>query len=1019
MQNAKHLKSKNVTVVKADGLIETINGTFAVSGNEITGLPTGNKIVVGDRIEYTYTSSATLLENGLVGAGDASGLEPGTGILRIDKAQSNFASIGAVQAAFTAGLLISFQNDVLAGGTVEVKASPGMSGFTAIDGIAFGDPGYWCVAIDLTTATGFPSLATFAPPITGADYTTLASIPIYQGVAGPVTLSDLIVGSITSPTSVSIEQTIDNVASFTDVQVTKHSRFQGPLISEQIEASSLKVGGESISSSITSVPYSGTVSSLKLIWKGKDNIDNVIANDTPHLPEITPTDVFNVNTDIDIIQLLNHPSHKDIVVMLYQNLIDSFYYVKCFKYTYEDGFDDSYTPFLISGADSNEIRIQFSTFIDGSNRYIVESPAPHDPLLFIIGGKSSPGNSIYAAVTRVDPNTLTISDSGLFSWGDIGVTTANSIGYPLKVVDLQPIKTSPNANRRLVIVYDASLAFIIYNTTSNTFTLSWDHSGNSSTICNYDFEYHGNNDIFVNVVKANSMIRVDGVGPQTEYDISENNFSKFKKLYFGTSKGELTLYKIDRYKGIGAESIELEDSFSGLNRKRSKNNYEVLPANFQNTSGKSQNVVMEIGGDKLLFYKSFGYYVLLNKENGKLLYLDRIGSNTIDKDDYRFTISVNDHTVLLYTGTAWKAIKFLTDGPYLAFGKDGNNALIAPNGSKVTTSFGLTKGLTYYSSWIDNQIKIIPLYGTIPGFAAKKIGVAIDTNSFIVDMDLSPTAGAIEFPSTLQKDVTTIIDGLGTGRLLFENASGKISQSTNIKVDSTFAKLGVVVGLNDPEFYIQTLGNIASGPLYDPALSVGTSHDVVNGGANGLSISGTGDRIITGFQNPFTLTTGSALFLVINSSATYKLILKHQNVGSSALNRISTPDQVDYVITPLGWVILHVNEGGWSVVTRPEEKIPLTVTSSVTVDLGIKDKFNVTVNGAPITLALTNPIQGKTYKFVITQGATPDNFLFSGGTIIWEGGVAYTANATPNSVDSITLYYDGTNYLGTFGINYA
>lgn len=1016
-QSLKDILSKRQSVLKADGNVRTIAGTFAIASNEITGLPTGNKIEVGDRIELTYNSAATLLENGLVGVGDASGLESGTGILRIDKAQSNFATLGAVQAAFPGGMLISFQDDVFAGATVEVKVSPGLGGSTAIDGVGVGDTGYWIVTIDLTTATGFPVIPAWAPPITGGDYLTLSpSIPIYQGVNGAVNLTDLVVSSISSPTAVAIQQTVPNVASFTDVDVTKHSRVIGPLIGQNIEASTLKVGGESISSQVSAIPYSGFVNSIKLIWKGKDDANNIITNDTPHLPQISPTDVFNVGTDIDVIQLLNHPSHKDIVVMLYQNLIDSFFYVKCFKYTYENGFDDAYTPFLISGADSNEIRIQFSKFIDGVNRYVVESPPPQDPLLFIIGGKSTPGNSIYAGVTRVDPNTLAISDSGLFTWGDIGATTANAITYPLKVVDIQSIKTSPNAERRLVIVYDSSLAFIVYNTTSNTFSLEWDHAGNSSTICNYDFEYHGNNDIFINVVKSNTMLMVDGVGPQTEYPISTNNFSKYKKLYYGTMHGELTLYKIDRYEGVGSESIQLENNLSPIGRKRSKTTYDILPANFQNTSGKSQNVVMEIGNDKLLFFKSFGYYVLVNKENGKLLYLDRLGSNTIDKSGYRTIICVNDDTVLHHNGVAWQAVKFLTDGPYLAYGKDGNNALVAPNGSKVTTTFGLTKGLTYYSSWIDNQIKIIPLYGTIPGFAAKKLGVAVDTNTFVVDMDTNPTPSSVEFPTTIEKDVTAIINGLGDGRLLFE-ASGKISQNNNIVVAAN--KLGVVATAT-PDFNIQTYGNIASGIAYDPTLGSGTHHDVVNGEANHLQFSMGGDLVITGIANPFTTTSGTAIYLIRNVSNQYKITFKNQDSGSLAVNRFNLPNGLDYIIKPNGIALAFVNESnGWFFITPPEESIAKDVTSTESVDLRAYDKINVTVNGAPITLTITDPAPGKTYVISVYQGGAPDTLTLAGTSIKWREGVAYTSNATPNSTDSITLYYDGATFFGNFGVDYA
>lgn len=72
---------------------------------------------------------------------------------------------------------------------------------------------------------------------------------------------------------------------------------------------------------------------------------------------------------------------------------------------------------------------------------------------------------------------------------------------------------------------------------------------------------------------------------------------------------------------------------------------------------------------------------------------------------------------------------------------------------------------------------------------------------------------------------------------------------------------------------------------------------------------------------------------------------------------------------------------------------------------------------ANIVLNLSNPRIGDTYVFVMKPGATPFTITFS-NTIKWKGGVAYAAN-TANAIDIVTLYYDGTNYYGNFGEDYA
>jgi hypothetical protein len=238
-------------------------------------------------------------------------------------------------------------------------------------------------------------------------------------------------------------------------------------------------------------------------------------------------------------------------------------------------------------------------------------------------------------------------------------------------------------------------------------------------------------------------------------------------------------------------------------------------------------------------------------------------------------------------------------------------------------------------------------------------------------------------------------------------------------LDPATGHLGINATAN-PDFWIQTYGNIASGLLYDPTLGAGTHHDVANGGGSGLQFSAGGTSIITGIVNPFVTTAGTTFFILFNASASEKVILKHQDAGSATANQFTTPDEVDYVLKPRQLVLLYGrDQTGWFIIDPSAEKTPLAVTASATLDLQINDKFNVTVNAAPITLTLSNPIAGKTYVFSMIQGATPDTITFAGTTIKWRENTPYVANAVANTVDSVTLYYDGTNLIGNFGVDYA
>jgi len=97
----------------------------------------------------------------------------------------------------------------------------------------------------------------------------------------------------------------------------------------------------------------------------------------------------------------------------------------------------------------------------------------------------------------------------------------------------------------------------------------------------------------------------------------------------------------------------------------------------------------------------------------------------------------------------------------------------------------------------------------------------------------------------------------------------------------------------------------------------------------------------------------------------------------------------------------------------------LTGTSgTVNWNNGASQKIDFTggVSGT-CTLTLSNPIAGSAYVLTTLQNTSGTTSLIW-PTVKWLGGVSGTMTAASGTTDMFNLYYDGTNYLGSFGSNY-
>lgn len=89
--------------------------------------------------------------------------------------------------------------------------------------------------------------------------------------------------------------------------------------------------------------------------------------------------------------------------------------------------------------------------------------------------------------------------------------------------------------------------------------------------------------------------------------------------------------------------------------------------------------------------------------------------------------------------------------------------------------------------------------------------------------------------------------------------------------------------------------------------------------------------------------------------------------------------------------------------------------TSQTVDFALGNSITVDFESATgnVTFTLNNPEPGGVYFIKIIQGPTPRNAVWP-PNVLWPGGTAPTITVTDNAIDLIRLFYNGSNFFGTF-----
>jgi hypothetical protein len=90
-----------------------------------------------------------------------------------------------------------------------------------------------------------------------------------------------------------------------------------------------------------------------------------------------------------------------------------------------------------------------------------------------------------------------------------------------------------------------------------------------------------------------------------------------------------------------------------------------------------------------------------------------------------------------------------------------------------------------------------------------------------------------------------------------------------------------------------------------------------------------------------------------------------------------------------------------------------TVSTTTNIDWDLSNVRTITLGASVITLTFSNPKPGATYTLIIKQDGT-GNRTIGWPTIRWPGGTPPTLTSVLNSVDVVTLIYDGSVYYGAY-----
>ena len=328
-------------------------------------------------------------------------------------------------------------------------------------------------------------------------------------------------------------------------------------------------------------------------------------------------------------------------------------------------------------------------------------------------------------------------------------------------------------------------------------------------------------------------------------------------------------------------------------------------------------------------------------------------------------------------------LKVEDDGSVVYEGDTGGLFSIEDNKDGLIHSVNDVSGLPIFQVWDDNMVKMGKW----------------NSNTLIVSGNSW---------NVLVGDSHTISDETS----LYSSIIGGTGHTISPSVINTVIVGGVdVTGTSSNSVYVPQL-NIST-------LGTGTSVNTIGIDSNGIVVSAvtannpTFQFTSNGRIKPFTdygSVVSADLSSILGGSGN-TITHENSNIIGSDLSSISANTTHIENLKAFGQAVGGFNSV--SITTGTTETIDWNDGNFQEIDLESK------ASGSTITFEFTNPFQGASYSLKIIQGVNSISSTTWPANVKWDGGTAYNPTLTNNAEDIISFLYDGVNYYGNFGKNYA
>jgi hypothetical protein len=198
--------------------------------------------------------------------------------------------------------------------------------------------------------------------------------------------------------------------------------------------------------------------------------------------------------------------------------------------------------------------------------------------------------------------------------------------------------------------------------------------------------------------------------------------------------------------------------------------------------------------------------------------------------------------------------------------------------------------------------------------------------------------------------------------------------------------------------------------LYATTWSKISSHDHTG--------SGNGAQLGTNALLPLSITTAKLADLAVT---TIKLADNAVTTVKITDLNITTGKLADLAVTTLKLAANAVTSAKLALnlpLSQAAVATPAGTTQTLDFDTGMTQRLSLGLASGDVTLTLSNPQAGGLYRILIEQGATARDIIWP-AAVKWPQGQKAILSTGNGDVDMVELYYDGTQYLADWQVDFS